>query len=155
METISARGMRDKILAFLKREPLRLTDQRPKRTMKRVEIRVPAGHELPLGEKVRDPFRLIVEAGVRWDEEWPEPRVTVNGWRVFPLGDALCWAGDELAEDFGTLLPTEIVKLAAYHGQAISLLGDYGREAMDEVGVIPPSTIQPLSSFIIPERRLH
>ena len=150
MKTISAQEMRDRMLAALKRGTLLLEDKRP---IKRVEIRVPAGYELPFGTKVERAFTLIVEAGVRWHPDWDEPRVTVNGWRFFPLGDALCLAGEELVNEFGDLLPEEIKTLAAFHGKQMSHLGDYGREAVETVRLVPPTEKQALASFIMPEQR--
>lgn len=132
--------------------PLLLTDQRPKQTLRRYDIKVPRGYVMPEGTAVTQSFNLIVEAGVRWHPEWSEPRVTVNGWRVMALGDALGVAGDDLEVVFGTLLPTEVRALSLYHGKPIAEAGEIASAALGRLALTAPTAKQSLATFILPEQ---
>jgi hypothetical protein len=139
-------------------ETLLLTDQRPRQTLRRFDVRVPSGYVMPDGSAITQGFTLIVEAGVRWHPEWSEPRVTVNGWRVMALGDALGVAGDDLEVVFGTLLPTEVRALSLYHGKTLTEAGEIAGAALSRLAVASPSAKQALATFILPEqygRRLN
>lgn len=118
----------------------------PKPYIVQHKVKVPVGYVLPLGEVVKEQFWLTIEAGVRWHPEWEQPRVTVNAWRVFRMGDALGWSGDSVLS-FKSLLPAEVIGLVEFHGQKISDLGDYGREAVEKAGLEVPKVQQPLSTF--------
>lgn len=116
-------------------------------TVKRIEVQVPVGFKLRMGGEVTQAFNLSVIAGVRWHPDWDEPRVTVNAYRFLPMGDALCWAGSDVA-DFSDLLPEELGDLFWLHGKPIKLMGDYGREALEKLGLDFPAERQPLATFI-------
>lgn len=111
--------------------------------VQRFKITVPAGHVMPLGESIKQPFELTVVAGVRWHPEWPEPQVTVNAYRFLSHGDALCWAGSKVLA-FKSLLPEDILALVPYHGQPAT----EGMPQLDRLGLTPPAERQPLATFI-------
>lgn len=118
------------------------------------EIKVPVGYVFADSEvAITQPFTITVEAGVRWHPEWKEPRVTVNVWRFFPMGDAVGWAGPSAVRAFESLLPAEVVALATYHGETVMIEGTEARnrrvsEVMERLGVVPPKVRQLLSTFI-------
>lgn len=128
---------------------LLLTDQRPRQTMRREIVRVPAGFALPLGETVKNPFNLIVETGVRWHPDWDEPRVTVNGWRAMPYGGVVGFAGDVLSDCFGTLLDKRVAKLIMLHGAPYAPAYD---KALGSLGLEAPKAKQAYADFILPEQ---
>jgi hypothetical protein len=123
---------------------------KPKPHIRVWETRVPAGFRLPEGEEVKDGFPITIEAGIRWHPEWDEPRVTVNVFRYYPLGDCLVWAGEE-ALAFAPFLSPETAWLATWHGKALDS-GDSEDQAMlrvmlNALGVAPPAAKQPLPAF--------
>jgi hypothetical protein len=107
-------------------------------------VPVPVGYVMPLGQPITVPFQLVIEAGVRWHPEWEEPRITVNLWRILPLGDAIGWAGDKALEAFKTLLSADVVALAAFHGQTVT---PASQRLLDKLGLTAPKVQQPLSTF--------
>lgn len=117
-------------------------------TMLRLPLTVPAGHVMPEGTPITDPFDLTVEAGIRWHPEWEGPRVTVNAYRFMPHGDAMCWSGAKLAECFGSLMPTDLTELCASHGVMVASLTESGARSVAALGLTPPPTFQPISTFI-------
>lgn len=119
-------------------------DKMPPPYLKSLVVAVPLGHVLPLGEKVTQPFNLIVEAGVRWHPEWEEARTTVNLYRILPQGDALGWSGDAALASFKTLLDADVVALAEYHGQPLT---SRSRELLAKMGLTAPKAKQTYSSF--------
>lgn len=120
----------------------------PKPATRRWDLTVPAGHVMPLGEPITQPFKITVEAGVRWHPEWEEPRITVNVWRFFPMGDAVGWAGPK-ALAFQTLFPeAEVINLAHYHGKTLAEGGHVVEESLRRLGVEAPKVQQLLSDFI-------
>lgn len=125
--------------------------------VERFEIRVPAGHVLPKGNKVTASFPLVVEVGVRWHPDWDGPRITANGYQFFPHGDCLVWSGDKLAENFGSLLPADVNMLVPYHGQPYPADGKSeadltARVAIKSMGVTPPTEAEKIADFILPEQ---
>lgn len=154
------------LFKFLKRDkPVVATEAAPVEVAKpetpaapvhtrRWQIKVPVGYVFPESEiPITQPFDITVEAGIRWHPEWQRPRVTVNVWRFFPAGDAVGWAGGAAVRSFGPLLPAEVKELAEFHGQFLSDLGDYGREALEKLKVEAPKVQQLLSTFIDPRQR--
>jgi hypothetical protein len=116
----------------------------PKPHIKTWEVRVPAGHVMPLGEVIGEGFKVIVEAGVRWHPEWAEPRITVNVWRFFSHGDCVGWSGKE-ALSFKSLLPAEVAALVPFHGQCQSV---ENIPALNSLGVEAPPKPQTYAEFI-------
>lgn len=106
-------------------------------------IKVPVGYVLPLGEAIKEQFWLVMEAGVRWHPEWEEPRITVNLWRMFPLGDALGWTGSKVLE-FKRLLPADVVALTEFHGQTVT---PESQKLLDRMGLEVPKVQQTLATF--------
>lgn len=124
--------------------------------VQRFKVTVPAGHVMPLGEVIKQPFSITIEAGVRWHPEWEGPQVTVNAYRFFHHGDALCWAGPKVLA-FKPLLPEAVVALATYHGEALVIEGTGERNErvrilLERMGVEPPAEKQKLSDFVLPEQ---
>jgi hypothetical protein len=104
---------------------------------------VPLGYVLPLGEVIGQPFCLTFEAGVRWHPDWAEPRITVNLWRIMPLGDALGWSGLKVLT-FKSLLDADVAALAQFHGQTVT---PESRALLDKMGLTIPVAQQPYSAF--------
>ena len=125
----------------------------------RFDIDVPVGFALPEGEKVKNAFRIAVIAGVRWHPEWPRPRITVNAYRFYPMGDCLCWAGTALADCFGPLLPADVRLLAErHHGEPYVATGGSEKDAvartmLKSLGIVAPAEKEKLTDFILPEQR--
>lgn len=117
-------------------------------TMLRLPLTVPAGHVMPGGEPIRDPFDLTVEAGIRWHPEWEGPRVTVNAYRFMHQGDAMGWSGAKLAECFGSLMPTDLTAICYEHGALVDRLPLPSLASLASLGVVSPPHQQPLSTFI-------
>jgi len=107
------------------------------------KTKVPAGFHLPLGETVKDQFWLTLEAGVRWHPEWEAPRITVNGWHVFQMGDAIGWSGTKVLM-FQRLLDPDVVALTQFHGQTVT---PESQKLLDRMGLVIPKVQQPLSTF--------
>jgi hypothetical protein len=106
-------------------------------------VPVKTGFAMPLGEVIRDPFALTVEAGVRWHPEWKEPRITVNVWRILPMGDALGWSGEKVLM-FASLLDPNVVALIKFHGQPVT---EESSKLLAKMGVAAPKVQQTLSTF--------
>ena len=117
---------------------------KPKPYITKSRVKVPVGFVMPLGSKVVTPFALTVEAGARWHDTWNEPRITVNIWRILPMGDAIGCSGMDGASMYQSLLDPNVVKLAEYHGQPVT---PDSQALLDKMGLAAPDKPQELATF--------
>lgn len=127
------------------------TETETKPNVVREHIMVPVGHVV--GDKeVTQAYPVLIIAGVRWHAEWPEPRISVQAFRFFPMGDALVMNGRDVRDAYNVLLPEAATALAHLHGNTLSeleMLG--GDDPLKALGLTAPDKPEPLSAFI--ERR--
>lgn len=117
-------------------------------TFHSLRVEVPAGHVLPSGNVVKDPFAITVQYGARWHPDWAEPRVVVSAHRFLHLGDAIGWLG-ERALTFP--LPEDAKRLAIYHGMPASAKA----HLFPRMGLAIPEKREPYGALIVrPETRV-
>lgn len=140
--------MMEKFLAMLPAPVAMLllpAPEKPKRELVVQMLHVPAGHVTEDGEVIKNPFKVQLEAGIRWHPDWPEPRAHLRAILWLWHGDAVIWDGEDAIADFGSLMDAPVRRIGELHGHGINR---ELRKLVAELGLIIPDRRSLLSHFI-------